>query len=60
MSDQSIELEMRLAYQDRKIEQLGEALLEQLRRIEELERRLGQLLQNSGETEPMKKEPAGE
>jgi len=43
-SERWVDLEVRLAYQDRTIEQQAEALLEQGRRLEELEKRVAALM----------------
>jgi len=43
-SERWVNLEVRLAYQDRTIEQQAEALLEQGRRLEELEKRVAALM----------------
>jgi uncharacterized coiled-coil protein SlyX len=43
-SERWVDLEVRLAYQDRTIEQQAEALLEQGRRLEELEKRVSALM----------------
>lgn len=51
MDDRLIELETRMAFQDRLIEQQGEALLEQSRRIDELEKRLERITEQKSSSE---------